>query len=88
MGTEAGGEAERVTDPVASPVATDTQAAIEDCLSRQIDARRRAVTLHLLGHTVGEIASYLECNAKKAENLVYRGIKQLRDCLTAKGVHP
>ncbi len=88
MGTEAGGETERVEDPKASPDATDTQAAIEDCLSEQIDARRRAVTLHLLGHTVGEIAGYLECKAKKAENLVYRGIKQLRDCLALKGVHP
>lgn len=88
MGTEVGGEADLVSDETESPVPTDTQGTIEDCLAEQISARRRAVTLHLLGHTVTEVANYLECKAKQAENLVYRGIKQLRECLSAKGVYP
>ncbi len=88
MGTGVGGEADLVADDTESPVPTDTQAAIESCLGEQISARRRAVTLHLLGHTVTEVARYMECKAKQAENLVYRGIKQLRECLSEKGVYP
>lgn len=62
--------------------------AIADCLSRLKADRRRAVTLHLLGHSVPETAHILGFKAKQAENLVYRGIAQLRECLLGKGVYP
>lgn len=62
--------------------------AIAGCLAQQHADRRRAVTLHLLGHSVAEAASTLGCNVKRAENLVYRGLAQLRDCLNQRGIQP
>lgn len=64
----------------------ETGAAIRDCLAALIRPRRLAVTLHLQGHTVPEIARLLGWQAKRAENLVYRGVADLRKCLAAKGV--
>jgi len=62
--------------------------AVADCLSHVIASRRRAVTLHLQGHSFAEIADLMSCVKKKAENLVYRGLADLRACLTAKGIAP
>lgn len=61
---------------------------IQDCLGRLITPRRRAVTLYLLGHTVPEAARLLGWNNKRTENLVYRGLENLRDCLKSKGLKP
>ena len=60
--------------------------AIRDCLRQMIAPRRHAVTLHLQGHSVPELGRLLGWNAKKAENLVYRGLADLRGCLSEKGV--
>lgn len=62
--------------------------SILDCLSRLVLARRRAVTLHLLGHGVPETAERLDIDYKKASNLVFRGLADLRRCLSAKGMTP
>ena len=62
--------------------------AIRDCLGEMVDARRRVVTLHLVGHTVPEIARLLDQRPKQTDNLVYRGMADLRRCLTGKGVTP
>ena len=62
--------------------------AVRDCLSRLAEARKRAVVLRLLGHGVREISSLLDFSYKRAENLVYRGMAQLRSCLEGKGVRP
>jgi len=62
--------------------------AIRVCLSGLIESRRRAVTLYLLGYTVPDAARSLEIKPKKAENLVYRGLTDLRACLDSKGVRP
>jgi RNA polymerase sigma-70 factor (ECF subfamily) len=62
--------------------------AIHDCLGRLVRPRRLAVTLHLQGHRVAEAARLLGWSAKKAENLVYRGLADLRGCLDAKGIRP
>lgn len=59
--------------------------AIRACLAVMVAPRRSAVTLHLLGHTVPEVARLLGASAKRAENLVYRGLADLRTCLTTKG---
>lgn len=62
--------------------------AMEACLQRLPVDRRRAVTLHLLGHSGPEIAQLLECNVKRAENLTLRGLAQLREHLHGMGVSP
>ena len=53
-----------------------------------VESRRRAVALYLQGHTVPSIAELFGWSTKKAESLVYRGMANLRTCLTAKGVKP
>lgn len=60
--------------------------AIRDCLGRLVRPRRLAVTLNLQGYRVAEAARLLGWSAKKAENLVYRGLADLRSCLEAKGM--
>jgi RNA polymerase sigma-70 factor, ECF subfamily len=62
--------------------------AIAACLQHLVADRRRALTLHLLGHTGLEVARMLVCDAKRAENLTLRGLVQLRECLNGKGVTP
>jgi RNA polymerase sigma-70 factor (ECF subfamily) len=62
--------------------------AIAQCLAHQSPDRQRALTLHLLGHSVPEAARILGCRTKRAENLVYRGLVQLRECLTRRGLRP
>ena len=58
------------------------------CLRALRVERRRAVTLHLLGHTVPETGRLMSWNPKRAANLVYRGLADLRACLTNKGLAP
>ncbi len=62
--------------------------AMEICMQRLLDHRRRALTLHLLGYSGSEVARMLECNAKRAENLTLRGLAQLRECLHGQGLTP
>jgi RNA polymerase sigma-70 factor, ECF subfamily len=61
---------------------------IEECLTGMKRERRLAVTLHLQGHTVPEAARILDWAAKQTENLVYRGLADLRACLMARGIRP
>ncbi len=63
-------------------------AAIRECLEALEQDRRRAVVLHLQGHSVPETASLLGWVRKRAENLVYRGLGDLRRCLASKGFEP
>jgi RNA polymerase sigma-70 factor (ECF subfamily) len=58
------------------------------CLGRLLTERRLGVTLYLQGHSVVEAAAILDWAPKKTENLVYRGLADLRDCLAAKGFKP
>jgi RNA polymerase sigma-70 factor, ECF subfamily len=62
--------------------------AMEVCMQRLVDDRRRALTLHLLGYGGAEVARMLECNLKRAENLTLRGLAQLRECLQGMGLSP
>lgn len=62
--------------------------AIRDCLAEVILPRRRAVTLHLMGHSAAETAEILVRDLKQARNLIYRGLADLRACLTKKGLAP
>ncbi|MBM4365987.1 MAG: RNA polymerase sigma factor [Deltaproteobacteria bacterium] len=62
--------------------------AIRDCLAGLLDNRRAAVGLYLEGHTVPEVGRLLDTTPKNAENWVYRGLDDLRQCLLGKGVAP
>ncbi len=75
-------------DPQRALEARDTGRAIRECLGHMLQDRRRAVTLRLLGHSVSEAARLLEWPAKRAENMVLRGLADLRRCLAAKGIRP
>jgi RNA polymerase sigma-70 factor (ECF subfamily) len=73
-------------DPERSCAGREIGRAIRECLGRFVRPRRLAVTLHLQGHTVAESARLLGWSPKRAENLVYRGLADLRSCLEAKGM--
>ncbi len=61
---------------------------IRQCLARLIGPRQSAVTLYLQQHTVPEAARLLGWTPKRTENLVYRGLRDLRECLRKKGLEP
>jgi RNA polymerase sigma-70 factor (ECF subfamily) len=62
--------------------------AIGRCLAGIVTARRRAVALHLLGYSGPEASATLGWAPKRVNNLVYRGLADLRRCLEAKGLRP
>ena len=74
--------------PERSAAGREIGQAIAECLRRTVGPRRQAAALHLQGHTVPEIGRLMGWSAKRAENLVYRGLADLRKCLTAKGMQP
>ncbi|MEZ4322011.1 MAG: RNA polymerase sigma factor [Myxococcota bacterium] len=87
----------KLPDPVEPSVRTNPEAMtggaeigveIVDCLGQLAQSRRRAVTLYLQGHSVPETGKMLGFSDKKAENLVYRGLADLRACLKKKGLEP
>ena len=88
------GRADGASSPIAhgNPeqhlAASEVGEAIQACLRGLGDDRRLAVTLHLQGHTVPQAAALLGWEAKRTENLVYRGLADLRQCLQSKGVKP
>lgn len=72
--------------PEARAAGRELGRAIRECLKRLVAPRRYAVALHLQGHSVPESARILGWAAKRTENLVYRGLADLRSCLVTKGV--
>ena len=81
-------ERNTVPDPEETTAGRVLGQEIRRCLECIAPARRVAVTLHLLGCSVPEVARRLGCPEKSADNRVYRGMKNLRDCLAAKGLRP
>ncbi len=75
-------------DPERAAASRRAGDGIRSCLRVMAPNRRVAVTLHLQGHTVREVAGMLGWSAKRADNLVYRGLADLRRCLSAKGIEP
>ena len=73
-------------DPERASAGREAGRAIRDCLGRMVAPRRHAVTLNLQGHSVPEVGQLMGWTAKKAENLVYRGMSDLRGCLDEKGI--
>ncbi len=66
----------------------EISAGVRDCLDRMAPPRRAAVTLHLLAYKVPQIAEKMGWDQKRADNLVYRGMQDLRECLRKKGLQP
>jgi RNA polymerase sigma-70 factor, ECF subfamily len=75
-------------DPEKARASNEIALGIQDCLSRLIKDRRLAVTLYLQGHSVPDAARILDWPAKRTENFVYRGLADLRACLSSKGLRP
>lgn len=75
-------------DPERTAAASEIGRGIRDCLKGLLAERRMAVALRLSGHSVPEAARLLGWTAKRTENLVYRGLADLRDCLEARGLSP
>jgi RNA polymerase sigma-70 factor, ECF subfamily len=75
-------------NPERTAASKEVGRGIQECLMGMKRERRLAVTLHLQGHTVSEAARILDWAAKQTENLVYRGLADLRQCLMAKGIRP
>jgi len=75
-------------DPDQAAGAREIGRAIQSCLSRLLPARRVAVTLYLQGHTSPETGTILGWSPKRAENLIFRGLADLRRCLVSMGVGP
>lgn len=59
----------------------EARSEILECIAALQERRRTAVTLHLQGFRVAEVATALGWTEKQAENLVYRGLADLRICL-------
>jgi len=73
-------------DPERIAASREIGRGIQDCLSQMSRERRLAVTLYLQGHSVPEASRVLDWSPKRTENLVYRGLADLRECLTSKGI--
>lgn len=74
--------------PEATARLRELGAAVRACLRSMKRERRLALVLYLQQHTVPEAARLLGWAAKRTENLVYRGLADLRQCLLAKGHTP
>lgn len=62
--------------------------ALLECVATLKESRRRAVTLYLQDHPVPEIAERMGCDRKRASNLLYRGLEDLREALRSRGLAP
>ncbi len=78
----------RALGPERKAEAAELSRAIRECLAALNDARRQAVTLYLQGHSVPETGRLLGWSTKRAENMVYRGLAELRVYLTSQGWRP
>ena len=81
-------EAQATANPESRAASTELGAGITDCLGGLVPPRKAAVTLYLQGHTVPETARVLNWTQTKAKNLVFRGLENMRRCLTGKGFAP
>lgn len=75
-------------DPESHASSRQLGLAIRECLAAANRDRRLSVVLYLQGHSVPEAARILGWDVKRTENLVYRGLADLRQCLLNKGHRP
>jgi len=78
----------REVAPDRAASAREVGSAIRVCLGGLLPNRRLAVTLYLQGHTAPETGTLLGWTLKRAENMIFRGMADLRSCLVRKGVTP
>lgn len=69
----------------ADVLASDLGQAIMRELNTMVEARRIVVRMHLAGYEKEEITSMLGWSDAKVRNLLYRGLQDLRERLTAAG---
>lgn len=78
-----------VQPPVADPTGRrDLTRALESALESMLPARRAPVRMYLSGYTREEISTLLGWSEAKTRNLLYRGLDDLRERLTAMGIGP
>jgi len=75
-------------DPERRSAGSEIGRGIEECLERLVRPRRLAAMLYLQGHTAPEIGRLMDWTPAKSNNLVHRGIADLRRCLEGKGLGP
>jgi RNA polymerase sigma-70 factor, ECF subfamily len=75
-------------DPERVTASREIGRGILHCLTQMNRERRLAVTLYLQGHSVPDASRILDWSPKRTENLVYRGLADLRECLLSKGMRP
>ena len=63
----------------------ENQALIREALTKLIEPRCKAVRLHLLNLEIAEIALVCHWTEAKTRNLIYRGLKDLKDILCEGG---
>ncbi len=78
----------RTPDPARALVSRELGVHITEALGRLAPDRRRAVSLYLTGHGVTETAGVLGWGSKRTENLVHRGLRDLRGDLERMGLAP
>lgn len=78
----------RAANPEQIARAREIGRGLRACLAAIGRDRRAALTLRLLGFSVPGVARRLGWPAKRVENLVYRGLSDLRACLERKGLKP
>ena len=78
----------RHEDPERQTLSREISSSVRGCLGHLATPRRKAVTFYLLSYKVPEIAKRLGWTRKRAENLVYRGLGDLRRCLKTRGITP
>jgi len=79
---------ERPDSPDREAHAREIGIAVRDCLVRLAPNRCLAVALYLQGHTAPETGRILGWTLRRTENLIFRGMADLRQCLTRKGLTP
>jgi RNA polymerase sigma factor (sigma-70 family) len=60
---------------------------IGQAVNSLMESRRRVVKLFFLGLSLGEISAMLDRSESGTRNLLYRGLKDLKDIMKAKGVN-
>jgi len=79
---------ERRDDPHRDVHAREIGIAVRDCLVKLAPNRCVAVALYLQGHTAPETGRILGWTLRRTENLIFRGMADLRQCLAKKGMTP
>jgi len=83
------GEADQAAEPV-GPAEELAESELAEEIVRAVDtiapARRPVVRMHLAGYSREEIAELLGWTEAKTRNLLYRGLADLRERLTARGI--